>query len=142
MKASPTCDLYILSAVTDFAFIERTIPHQITNCNITSGFRYLVVDTAKISGYYSKHRDINLLDNLLEIGYRFKNSELIDEVIQIDYENPAKGKAYNNHFGRNYPETHCFRGYPYWGSILPFEHSDSDYIVHLDSDMLVYQDPD
>jgi hypothetical protein len=142
MKASPTCDLYILSAVTDLAFIERTIPHQIRNCNISSGNRYLVVDTAEISGYYSKNREINSLDNLLEIGYRLKNSRIIDEVIQIDYQNPVKKKEYNNHFGRNYPETHCFRGYPYWGSILPFEHSDSDYIVHLDSDMLVYQDPD
>ena len=141
MKGSPTCDLYILSAVTDLAFIERTIPHQIKNCSISSGNRYLVVDTAEISGYYSKSREINSLDNLLEIGFHFKKSGIIDEVIQIDYQNHAKKKAYNNHFGRNYSETHCFRGYPYWGSILPFEHSGSDYIVHLDSDMLVYQDP-
>ena len=94
MKGSPTCDLYILSAVTDLAFIERTIPHQIRNCSISSGNRYLVVDTAKISGYYSKSREINSLDNLLEIGFHFKKSGIIDEVVQIDYENHAKKKAY------------------------------------------------
>lgn len=142
MKTPPTCDLYILSAVTDLGFIERTIPHQIKNCNISSGNRYLVVDTAEISGYYSKSREINSLENLLEIGYGFKSSKVIDEIIEIDYQNPAKKNAYKTHFGRNYAENHCFRGYPYWGSILPFEHSDSDYIVHLDSDILVYQDAD
>ena len=93
MKISPTCDLYILSAVTDLAFIEQTIPHQIKNCNISSGNRYLVVDTAKISGYYSKSREINSLENLLEIGYEFKNSKTIDEVIEIDYQNPVKNNA-------------------------------------------------
>ena len=141
MNKSSTCDLYILSAVTDLAFVEQTIPHQIRNCNISSGNRYLVVDTAKISGYYSKSREINSLDNLFEIGFRFKESGIIDEIIEIDYKSTAKEKAYINHFGRNLAETHCFRGYPYWGSILPLEHSESDYLVHLDSDMLLYQEP-
>ena len=48
--------------------------------------------------------------------------------------------AYRRHFGKNFPETHCFRGYPYYGSILPFESSASEYIAHLDSDMLIYQE--
>ena len=103
MKASPTCDLYILSAVTDLAFIERTIPHQIRNCNISSGNRYLVVDTAEISGYYSKNREINSLDNLLEIGYRLKNSGIIDEVIQIDYQNPVKKNEWSVELYKNTP---------------------------------------
>ena len=139
MTENPTCDLYILSAITDLSFIDQTVPHQLKNCNISHGNKYLVIDTAKISGYYSKHRELHPLESLFEIGNNFKESGIIEDVINIDYNDNSKKDAYLKHFSKDYPETHCFRGYPYWGSILPFEHSSSDYVAHLDSDMLLFQ---
>ena len=135
------CDLYILSAVTDLAFLEYTIPHQVKNCRVPNGIRNLVVDTAKISGYYSKNREINALDQLLEIANCLKNDGMIDQIIPIAYKTKEKREAYKRHFGFNFRESHCFRGYPYWGSILPLEHTSAEYVAHLDSDMLIYESP-
>ena len=44
----------------------------------------------------------------------------------------------------NYPhrETHCFRGYPIYGSFEQFLDTDSEYILHLDCDMIFYESPD
>ena len=43
----------------------------------------------------------------------------------------------------NYPhrETHCFRGYPIYGSFEQFLDTDSKYILHLDCDMIFYEEP-
>ena len=43
----------------------------------------------------------------------------------------------------NYPhrETHCFRGYPIYGSFKQFLDTDSKYILHLDCDMIFYEEP-
>jgi len=43
------------------------------------------------------------------------------------------------HMGRSYRETHCFRGYPIHGSIRQFHKYNSDYVLHLDCDMLFYE---
>jgi hypothetical protein len=43
------------------------------------------------------------------------------------------------HMGRSYRETHCFRGYPIHGSIRQFHKYNSDYLLHLDCDMLFYE---
>lgn len=135
---SPKCDLFILSAVTDLSFLEFTIPHQVNQCKI-NGKKVLRIDTSPVSGYYKNHRELAKLSELKDLANNFLNEGLIDEVLQIEYTRELVNAAYRRHFGKEFPETHCFRGYPYYGSILPFEFSDSEYIAHLDSDMLIYQ---
>ena len=45
------------------------------------------------------------------------------------------------HLGSSYSETHCFRGYPIFGSIRQFHLAEqSDYILHMDCDMLFYEE--
>ena len=136
---SPKCDLFILSAVTDLSFLRFTIPHQVNQCKV-NGKRVLRIDTSPVSGYYKNHRELSKLSELKALGKRFLNEDLIDEVLPIDYTKDSVNTGYRRHFGKNFPETHCFRGYPYYGSILPFESSDSEYIAHLDSYMLIYQE--
>ena len=102
--------------------------------------KVLRIDTSPVSGYYKDHRELSKLSELIDMGINFLNEGLIDEVLQIEYTKKSINAAYRRHFGKEFPETHCFRGYPYYGSILPFESSDSEYIAHLDSDMLIYQE--
>ena len=49
----------------------------------------------------------------------------------------------SNRIQFNYPhrETHCFRGYPIYGSFKQFTDTDSKYILHLDCDMIFYESP-
>ena len=63
----PICDLYILSAVTDLSFISQTVQHQVKQCKV-NGSRILRIDTAKVNGYYKKNRDINSLNELIDIA--------------------------------------------------------------------------
>ena len=135
----PKCDLFILSAVTDLSFLQFTIPHQVKQCKV-NGRKVLRIDTSPVSGYYKNHRELAKLSELKDLGKNFLNEGLIDEVLQIEYTKEFVNEAYRRHFGKEFPETHCFRGYPYYGSILPFESSDSEYIAHLDSDMLIYRE--
>lgn len=45
-------------------------------------------------------------------------------------------------FGKGFSETHCFRGYPIFGSCKQFLETDSKYVLHLDSDMIFYEAPE
>ena len=135
---SPKCDLFILSAITDLSFLSHTIPHQIRQCKV-NGKKYLRIDTSPISGYYKNNRETSKFSELEIISDFFQKERLIDEVIPIKYKKELINSAYLKHFANKFSETHCFRGYPYYGSIIPFEFSDAEYIAHLDSDMLIYQ---
>ena len=42
-------------------------------------------------------------------------------------------------FGYPHKETHCFRGYPLYGSFQQFIETDAKYILHIDSDMMFYE---
>ena len=136
----PKCDLFILSAVTDNSFIQHTLPHQIKQNNVT-GSKFLRIDTSPITGYYKDNRKLSKLENLEYMGKDFLKEGLIDEILKIRYDSKLIKKTYAKHFNQYFKETHCFRGYPFYGSVLPFEISDSEYLAHLDSDILIYQKP-
>ena len=46
------------------------------------------------------------------------------------------------HLGKPYKETHCFRGYPIHGSIRQFHKHESEYVLHLDCDMIFHEEPE
>lgn len=138
INSSINCDLFILSAVTDLSFIKYTVPH-ILKQNKVNGKKYLRIDTSPVSGYYKNNRELSKFADLENFALSIKQQGLIDEIVKIKYDFNTVKQVYRKHFGTNLSETHCFRGYPYYGSVLPFEISDAEYIVHLDSDMLVYQ---
>jgi len=73
---------------------------------------------------------------LVEIQKKY-NFQL--EIIKEDSNEVYRLSKY--HFGRGYKETHCFRGYPIYGSIRQFHDIKSDYILHFDCDMLFYEKP-
>ena len=51
-------------------------------------------------------------------------------------------KLSKNHLGKPYAETHCFRGYPIHGSIRQFHNHESEYVLHLDCDMIFHEEPE
>jgi hypothetical protein len=55
---------------------------------------------------------------------------------------PKEVKEVNRlQFGCSLSETHCFRGYPIYGSFKQFTETDAKYILHLDCDMIFYEAP-
>ena len=130
----------IFVAKSDARFIEYTIPPLLSMVNIANSSTRTVIDMSRSSGVLGKTNaqfDVSELENSLrsfQEDHRFK----------IEFSDPDKKKVLELnriHFGKSYPETHCFRGYPIFGSIEQFHRDDSDYILHLDSDMIFYEDP-
>jgi hypothetical protein len=71
-------------------------------------------------------------DNLQTCG-------IIDKVINIDFSEAYQKKVYVKHLGKFIGQTHNFRGAPVLGYIFLLEEADSDYLVHFNTDMLIYQ---
>ena len=75
-----------------------------------------------------------LLNTLVEI-----NSQNAFEV-QIERYHKKDAHIFNRkQFGKEFYETHCHRGYPIVGSIKQFFKSESEYILHIDCDMIFYE---
>ena len=100
----------------------------------------LVLDTKEPIGVLSKtvkQSGFQLLQGLLEDLVQKYGFELI----LADYQKQQIRS--NNRIQFNYPhrETHCFRGYPIFGSFKQFLDTDWKYILHLDCDMIFYEEP-
>ena len=130
----------IFVAKSDARFIEYTIPSLLSMVNVANSSTRIVIDMSRPSGVLSKtirQFDVSELENSLKSfqkNHRFK----------IDFSNPDKKKVLELnriHFGKPYSETHCFRGYPIYGSLKQFLDTDYKYILHLDSDMIFYEAP-
>jgi hypothetical protein len=66
---------------------------------------------------------------------------IIDVIAPIDYSPDYHRRMYRKHFAGLMRQTHSNGGYPILGSIFAVEESTADYLVHFDSDMLLYQAP-
>ena len=100
----------------------------------------LVLDTKKPSGVLAKTTNqsaFRLLQNLLE-GLAEKHEF---NLILAEYQKQQIRSQNKIFLGNSYSETHCFRGYPIYGSIKQFIDTDSKYILHLDCDMIFYEAP-
>lgn len=108
-------------------------------CNKVDSKITVLVDTQKPSGVLSRElhqAETNelflVLDNLKnEFPFEISLSHIEqDEVIRLS----------KKHFGKPYRETHCFRGYPTFGSIKQFSDTSANFILHLDCDMIFYEE--
>lgn len=135
------CTLAILVARTDVNFMLQTIPHLVRTCRFPFKQRLLFVDTAPLGQEYQTRPGVGTMNDLYACCQQLKGDGTIDKVIDIPYKQEYRRKAYQKHFSDRIRHTHDYRGYPIWGSILPLETVKTRYLVHFDSDMLLYQNP-
>ena len=135
----PSCSIWFLVARTDVPFMMQTIPHIIRMCNYPFSQKVLAVDTGQLSGEYISRPHIGTLAELQECCDSLLASGVIDRVVDIDFGENYRRRVYKKHLGRFIPHTHNFRGAPVLGYIFLLEQTGSDYLVHFNTDMLVYQ---
>jgi len=135
----PTCSLSILVARTDIPFMMYTIPHLVRMCNYDFLEKCLIIDVATLSGQFESRPNIGSLSDLKECCEQLVSEGVIDRVIEIDYSKTKIDQLYRKHFGHSLKHTHDFRGYPIYGIIFSLEAVQGNYILHFDSDMLLYQ---
>ncbi len=134
------CSLSILVARTDLAFMMQTIPHLVKTCHFDFMEKALIIDTAPLSDNFRKRPGIGTLEQLRACCQRLLDDGIVDKLIDINYSEDYRKKVYQKHFGCNLRAQHDFRGYPILGSVFSLEAAESDYVLHFDSDMLLYQD--
>ena len=142
MKYLASCSLWILIARTDLPFMMHTIPHLVKTCNYPFEEKVLVIDTAPLSGEKLNRAGIGSLEELRNSAKKLLDAEIVDRVVDINYDPAYRKKLYQKHFGFPLRQTHNYKGYPILGTIFTIEECQSDYMLHFDSDMLMYQNPD
>lgn len=139
---TPTCSIWFLAARTDASFMMKTIPHIIRMCNYPFSQKVLAVDTSPLSGAYTSRPCIGTLTQLQECCDNLLACGIIDMVVNVDFSREYQEKVYRKHLGKFIRKTHNFRGAPVLGYIFLLEEAKSDYLLHFNSDMLIYQDPE
>lgn len=137
----PTCSLWIMVARTDIPFMMQTIPHLIKMSNFPFEEKVLAIDTAPLSGDKVMRPGVGTMEQLRDYCGQLLELRIIDRIVDINYDQKYQNKVYLKHFGSLINQSHNYKGYPILGTIFTIEDCISDYMVHFDSDMLMYQKP-
>jgi len=132
---------YIFAARSDALFIENTLPYLIKLLEKVDGKTTLMLDTRDPSGVLASTLEQS---SLLEITTKIEKLQckLNFEFLTSSYDSKSIRSKNILQFNYPYKETHCFRGYPIYGSFKQFIDTDAKYILHLDCDMIFYEHPD
>ena len=139
---SASCSLWFLVALTDVPFMMQTIPHIIKMCNYPFAQKVVAVDTSPLSGDYISRPCIGTLTELKQCLDKLLTSGVVDRIVNIDFSSDYVDKIYIKHFGKSIGQTHNYRGAPVLGYMFLLENARSDYLLHFNTDMLIYQNPD
>jgi hypothetical protein len=140
-SGAPTCDLSILVSRIDTPFMLRTVPHIVRACRYPFTRRVLVVDTAPLGRRYARRPNIGSPEDLQRCCRELVAAGVMDDVAPIEYSTDYRRRMYRKHFAGLMRQTHSSGGYPILGSIFAVEESRADYLVHFDSDIMLYQAP-
>jgi hypothetical protein len=143
MPHATACSLWITIARTDVPFMMHTIPHIVRTCNYPFTERVLAVDTAPLSGDKPLRPGAGTLEELRANCSQLLTAGVMDRMVDIDYSPERIRAVYGKHLGNARIKTaHNWKGYPVYGSMWCIEESKTEYFVHFDSDMLLYQQKD
>jgi hypothetical protein len=138
---SASCSLWFLVARTDVPFMMQTIPHIIKMCNYPFAQKVVAVDTSPLSGDYISRPCMGTLTELQQCCDKLLTSGVVDRIVNVNFSEVYLDKVYIKHFGKSIGQTHNYRGAPVLGYIFLLEQAESDYLVHFNTDMLIYQHP-
>ncbi len=136
----PSCSLWFFAARTDTWYMMNTIPHLVRASNFPFQERVIALDTAPLSGEKVHRPGIGTMAELKECCRKLIDMGVIDRVVEMNYDPDYIKSVYLKHFRSAIRPTHNYKGYPIFGSIFKIEACQSDYVVHYDSDMMLYQE--
>jgi len=139
--------VWILAARTDLPYLAKTIPHQMRMCNYPFVERVLALDTAPLSGDKLTRYGTGSESEVRQACQALVDAGIMDRIVEIDYNPVLVEQIYEKYFG---PEqaplmkghTHNWKGSTVYASLYCIETAASDYYLHFDADMLLYQAPD
>jgi hypothetical protein len=101
----------------------------------------VIVDASDPNGVLGTTLQQSKLAEVLEALEEIKESSSFE--IEVFSASPEQVRKLSKiHLGKTYSETHCFRGYPIHGSFRQFHNHGSEYVLHLDCDMIFHEEPE
>ena len=140
MKREINLICFIFVARSDAGFIAKSLPPLLKMSNQANCKIKVILDATSPKGVLGRtlpHSDLTDIIKKLKAIQSHHSFE-------IDIFSPKTNEVYDlaiTHFGSAFKETHCFRGYPIFGSFKQFTDTSSKYLLHLDCDMIFYEDP-
>jgi hypothetical protein len=131
--------LSLMVARTDVLWIKPMLEHLCKAHRNSVSKIAVFVDTAPLGPSFKNRPGVGTLDELYKILHKTQKERLIDEIKEIKYDASIRKEIYRRHFGYDIGVTHDFRGYPIFGIIQTLEQTDSDLVLHFDSDILFYR---
>ena len=138
--------VWILAARTDLPYLAETIPHQMRVCHYPFGERVLALDTAPLTGDKLKRYGTGSQQAVRDACQKLLDAGVMDRIEEIDYDPSRVEQIYTKYFGaaqaqRMRGHTHNWKGSTVYASLYCIEQAASDYYLHFDADMLLYQAP-
>ena len=136
-EPAPRVSLLIKTCLMEWKFIERLVRHQVGQLEWSLGFveRIVVVDPSErpFSREYEEvdadaHRAA--MDRLVEAG-------VVDRVVYAPQDPAIIRSTYRKWFGVESDKTHSTNGQQLFATLYGFDCCEGDYVLQLDSDMLI-----
>jgi broad specificity phosphatase PhoE/SAM-dependent methyltransferase len=134
---APRVSLVIKTCAMEAATIERQVTHLVRQLEGPRVFRerVLVVDSLR-DGFVRQHSSASL-EELLQAAERLRSRGVIDRVLASPGPGVDARAVMERWFGLEHDSTHSLDGAPLVAPLLAFEQCVGEYVLQVDSDILV-----
>ena len=134
---APRISLLIKTCLMEWRMIERMVRHQVGQLESPVQFAEKVVVVDTLEGQFARQYDLPdpgahraAMERLLEDG-------VVDRVVYAPTEPEVIRSIYRRWFGAESAESHSVNGQPLFTTLFGFESCTGDYVLQLDSDLLI-----
>lgn len=137
---SPNISFTVNACVTDAQFLEQTLRHALRTLNFSFTERLIAYDPGNPMGKYDS-RSRGDENELLAIFARLLADGLIDRIDTVPWDDGNQTAILKKYFGRDDIALKDFSGAPIYQYLYALDKCKSDYVFHMDSDMLFHVTP-
>ena len=135
MKGVPTVSLTINACLTDSPFLEKALRHIFRSLNYPFTERLIAVDKSMPEGGFLKRERDNEV-RLMQILERLQSENLFDRIDEVPWSQESQTHIFQKYFNQQNVDPRCSHGTAVYQYLFALNQCKSDYILHVDSDVL------
>ena len=134
---APRVSLLIKTCLMEWRIIERLVRHQVRQLEEPLPFCEKIVVVDPSDGPFSRQYDQPDAAAHRQAMQRLLDDGVVDRVIYAPAEPASIRETYRRWFGKTSDETHSSNGQQLLATLVGFESCSGDYVLQLDSDLLI-----
>ena len=136
-RPAPRVSLLIKTCRMEWRIIERLVRHQVGQLEGPVGFVEKIVVVDPSEGPFSRQYEEADADAHRAAMDRLVEDGIVDRVVYAPNETAVLRRTYRKWFGVESEETHSIDGQQLFATLYGFDSCEGDYVLQLDSDMLI-----